>query len=81
MKPNDKLFADFARVSKEQWKAKIVEDLKGADYEKKLVWKTDEGFAVQPFYNAEDRPSANLDIYTPSFPLGRKWTSYVEIKV
>ncbi|MBR3724685.1 MAG: hypothetical protein IKN11_04755 [Bacteroidales bacterium] len=29
-------------------------DLKGADYEKKLVWKTIEGFKVKPYYRAED---------------------------
>ena len=29
-------------------------DLKGADYEKKLVWKTNEGFKVKPFYRRED---------------------------
>ena len=29
-------------------------DLKGADYEKKLVWKTNEGFKVKPFYRQED---------------------------
>ena len=34
--------------------SKIQEDLKGADYEKKLVWKTIEGFKVKPYYTAED---------------------------
>lgn len=33
---------------------KIQVDLKGADYEKKLVWKTNEGFKVKPFYRQED---------------------------
>ncbi len=33
---------------------KIVTDLKGADFEKKLVWRTDEGFNVKPFYRKED---------------------------
>ncbi|GHT58237.1 methylmalonyl-CoA mutase small subunit [Bacteroidia bacterium] len=33
---------------------KIVADLKGADFEKKLVWKTNEGFNVNPFYRTED---------------------------
>ena len=33
---------------------KIMVDLKGADYEKKLVWKTNEGFKVKPFYRQED---------------------------
>ena len=33
---------------------KITVDLKGADFEKKLVWKTNEGFKVKPFYRQED---------------------------
>lgn len=50
----EKLFSEFAAVSTEAWKEKLVTDLKGADYDKKLVWKTDEGFNVNPFYRAED---------------------------
>ncbi len=50
----EKLFTDFPPVSTEKWMEKIIKDLKGADYDKKLVWKTDEGFDVQPFYRAED---------------------------
>ncbi|MDR0541050.1 MAG: methylmalonyl-CoA mutase small subunit, partial [Dysgonamonadaceae bacterium] len=49
-----KLFSEFPPVSTEQWMEKIVADLKGADFEKKLVWKTNEGFNVNPFYRAED---------------------------
>jgi methylmalonyl-CoA mutase len=49
-----KLFSEFAPVSKEEWVKKATEDLKGADFEKKLVWKTDDGFSIQPFYTAED---------------------------
>ncbi len=29
-------------------------DLKGADFNKKLVWRTNEGFNVEPIYRAED---------------------------
>ncbi|MBE0651272.1 MAG: methylmalonyl-CoA mutase small subunit [Bacteroidales bacterium] len=50
----EKLFNEFLSVSKEAWKEKITADLKGADYEKKLVWQTAEGFAVQPVYMTED---------------------------
>ena len=42
----EKLFAEFPPVSTEQWEEVITKDLKGADYEKKLVWKTPEGFSV-----------------------------------
>lgn len=48
------LLADFPEVTREQWMEKVQSDLKGADFEKKLVWKTNEGFNVMPFYVAED---------------------------
>lgn len=51
---NEKLFSDFPHVSTAEWMEKIQADLKGADFEKKLVWKTNEGFKVKPFYRAED---------------------------
>lgn len=50
----EKLFSDFSPVSTEQWMEKAVADLKGADFEKKLVWRTNEGFKVKPFYRKED---------------------------
>jgi methylmalonyl-CoA mutase len=48
------LFNEFPPVDTAKWEAKIVADLKGADYDKKLVWKTTEGFAVRPYYRAEN---------------------------
>lgn len=50
----EKLFSDFPPVSTGQWMDKVTADLKGADFEKKLVWKTNEGFSVKPFYRTED---------------------------
>ena len=50
----EKLFSEFSPVSTEEWMAKITADLKGAPFEKKLVWKTSEGLSVNPFYRAED---------------------------
>lgn len=49
-----RLFAEFPPVPRQAWEEKIVADLKGADYKKKLVWKTEEGFDVRPCYTAED---------------------------
>ena len=51
---DSKLFTEFPPVSTEKWEEVINKDLKGADYEKKLVWKTIEGFKVKPYYRAED---------------------------
>lgn len=50
----EKLFTEFPPVTTEQWEAVITTDLKGADYERKLVWKTGEGFNVRPYYRAEN---------------------------
>lgn len=54
MENNKRLFEEFPPVTTEQWEAVIQKDLKGADYNKKLVWKTAEGFPVKPYYRAED---------------------------
>ncbi len=48
------LLADFPAISTQEWKDKIIADLKGADFDKKLVWRTPEGFNVMPFYRQED---------------------------
>lgn len=50
----EKLFDQFPAVTTEEWKAKVDADLKGVPFEKKLVWRTNEGFNVQPMYRAED---------------------------
>lgn len=50
----EKLFTDFPPITTEEWMAKIMADLKGADFDKKLVWKTNEGFKVNPFYRSEN---------------------------
>ncbi len=49
-----KLFEQFPPVSASEWMDRIHADLKGADFTKKMVWKTAEGFDVMPFYRAED---------------------------
>lgn len=49
------LFNQFKTTSPSAWKQKIQVDLKGADYNETLLWKTDEGIVVKPFYTKEDR--------------------------
>jgi methylmalonyl-CoA mutase len=51
-----RLLEDFPPVATEEWEAAIRADLKGADYEKKLIWKTPEGIAVRPYYRRENLP-------------------------
>ncbi|MCL1867347.1 MAG: methylmalonyl-CoA mutase small subunit [Paludibacter sp.] len=63
------LLADFPPVSTEQWKNQIIADLKGADFDRKLVWKTSEGFSVQPFYREENLENLKTDKLSPGeFP-------------
>ena len=50
----EKLFTEFQAPTTQEWLDKIEVDLKGADFNKKLVWRTNEGFNVQPFYRRED---------------------------
>jgi methylmalonyl-CoA mutase len=54
MSKQEKLFEQFPPVSTREWMDKITADLKGADFNKKLVWKTNEGFDVKPFYRRDD---------------------------
>jgi methylmalonyl-CoA mutase len=60
------LQSEFPPTSTAEWDAVVRQDLKGADYEKKLVWRTDEGIAVKPFYRREDL--AGLDAQTAAAP-------------
>lgn len=48
------LFKDFDVVSSKAWKQKIQVDLKGADYNDTLIWKTTEGIDVKPFYHPDE---------------------------
>ena len=54
MANKEKLFSEFQAPTTQEWLDKIEVDLKGADFQKRLVWRTNEGFNVQPFYRRED---------------------------
>ncbi|HBE41584.1 MAG TPA: hypothetical protein DDW27_10350, partial [Bacteroidales bacterium] len=54
MPERTKLFELFPPVSTEEWMNRIKSDLKGEDFNNKLVWKTSMGFDVMPFYRLED---------------------------
>lgn len=58
----ERLFAAFPPVSTEDWIAKITTDLKGVPFEKKMFWRTTEGFDVRAFYRREDLK----DLKTPT---------------
>lgn len=48
-------FYPFDPVSEKEWKQKIQADLKGADYNETLVWQSEEGIDVKPFYSVDSR--------------------------
>ncbi|QVY67302.1 methylmalonyl-CoA mutase subunit beta [Polaribacter sp. Q13] len=60
---NTPLFDNFLKTTPAAWKNKIQVDLRGADYNDTLLWRTQEGIVVKPFYTAEDR--TNLKIENP----------------
>lgn len=48
------LFSEFPLVSTEQWMKRVTADLKGADFDKKLVWNNLTGINFQPCYTNEN---------------------------
>ena len=63
---------NFPPISTKEWMDKVVADLKGADFEKKLVWRTTEGFNVKPLYRQEDLEQLDyLNSLPGSFPYVR----------
>lgn len=47
------LFREFPEVSAKAWKQKIQADLKGADYNDTLIYKSNDGIDVKPFYHQD----------------------------
>lgn len=58
------LKTDFPAPTFEDWKEKVIIDLKGASYEKKLVTKTIEGIELQPIYTRKNLEESSIkDLY------------------
>jgi methylmalonyl-CoA mutase len=83
------LFSEFPATSKKKWIDKINDDLKGADFQKKLVWKSLDGPIVDPFYTSEDvehldylKNFHNLNLNSTNPQEGpRSWIIYENIHV
>ncbi|MBL7738317.1 MAG: hypothetical protein JNK14_03805 [Chitinophagaceae bacterium] len=71
-----KLFSEFQPVTAKAWKEVAIKDLKGADFDKKLVWKTEEGILVQPFYTEEDLPAVS---FTKDDHGKKGWLNYIGV--
>ena len=68
----ERLFSEFKAPTKQEWLDKIYADLKGADFNKRLVWRTNEGFDMPPFYRMEDVLKLNTPDSLPGeFPYVR----------
>ena len=68
----EKLFTEFTAPTTQEWLDKIEVDLKGADFQKRLAWRTNEGFNVQPFYRREDLKDLKaVDSLPGDFPFVR----------
>lgn len=66
------LLEEFPEVSTAEWEAAIARDLKGADYEKRLIWRSEDGLALKPYYRAEDMEElASVDSAPGMFPYRR----------
>ena len=64
-----RLFEEFPPVSTGMWEQKIQQDLKGADYRKKLISKTYEGFDILPYYRKENlKDIPFLEVLPGQFP-------------
>ncbi|TVP50641.1 MAG: hypothetical protein EA341_06870 [Mongoliibacter sp.] len=48
------LFADFQKVTKEEWIGQAIKDIKGKDFQKTLVSNGFDGVELFPFYTEED---------------------------
>ena len=72
MANKERLFSEFQAPTTQEWLDKIEVDLKGADFQKRLVWRTNEGFNVQPFYRREDLKDLKaVDSLPGEFPFVR----------
>jgi methylmalonyl-CoA mutase len=89
MEQKKKLFAEFSPISTQSWEEQIIRDLKGADYDKKLIWNSPEGFRVKPYYRSEDLNHIQwLKAFPGEFPFvrgnkasGNNWLVRQDIKV
>lgn len=75
-----RLFEEFPPVTTKEWMDKINADLKGADFNQRLVWETGEGFDLMPFYRREDIENLN-HVDSGIFKTDGHWLIRQNIKV
>lgn len=72
MKKDSNLFQEFNPVSSKEWKQQIQMELKGADYNKTLVWKSLEGIDVKPFYHADNYEFVTVPLSKEDFKISQR---------
>jgi methylmalonyl-CoA mutase len=66
------LFSEFPPTDKQGWKDLVIKELNGGDFDKKMVWQTQDGIAVQPFYTKDDIENLDFIATAPQhFPFVR----------
>ncbi len=70
------LFEEFSPITQKEWLQQISKDLKGADFDEKLIWHSDEGLGIKPFYTSEDSKTEAPVIFSHT-----QWQHVVEIFV
>jgi methylmalonyl-CoA mutase len=86
---HENLFREFPPVSTGEWIDRLTSDLKGEDFRNRLVWRTNEGIDVMPFYRSEDITGLPyIDTMPGEFPFvrgssvsGNNWLVRQEIEV
>ncbi|MDF2159239.1 methylmalonyl-CoA mutase family protein [Algoriphagus sp. CAU 1675] len=77
-------FYPFTGISKSEWKAKAVKDLKEKDFEKTLVSTLWKELKIQPYYGIEDKPAEKTEtLFNPESGIPglppRIWSNAVSI--
>lgn len=83
------LFQDFPKPTPTEWMELATHDLKGADFDRKLIWKLESGIKISPFYTQDGLAvlHAPEDVQNLALPKGetvlaaREWESreYIEV--
>ncbi len=70
----DSLFQEFPAVSRNEWKTRATAELKDTPYEK-IVWKTPDGFELEPWYSREEKGNFLL------IPPGKSANSWINCRL
>ena len=59
---SERLFEEFEATSTDKWLEVVQKDLKGADFDKRLVTETLDGIKIRPFYRSENLPNTTESV-------------------